>query len=153
MGYPKSVTFFLHALWDNKSLSMMWCKNGLFRVFWPIMPTVQLLKIRRHNLIINCTSLRHLAVIKCICIITNKLPACVLSCLSKHKWEKTRAAADRDIDSFILVINDIKTSPFFNIFHKILRKMAITTKASDKGQLAAISWVTSDRKRCQTGFF
>jgi hypothetical protein len=67
----------------------------------------------------------------------------VLSCLRK----------DHGIDSFILVINDIKTSTFFNIFHKILKKMAITTKASEKGQLAAISWVTSDRKRCQIGFF
>jgi hypothetical protein len=31
--------------------------------------------------------------------------------------------------------------------------IVITTKAFDKRQLAAFSWVTSDRKRCQTGFF
>jgi hypothetical protein len=128
------------------------------------------------NLITNCTSLRHLGAFKCMTAsisdkqgksgrITDKQ---ILN-LEKNTHHYLKGALvgqraellEKRLRLLIatlqwqLYFSDkrYKNKSFLNIFHKILRKMVITTEVSAKGQLAAISWVTSDRKKCQTGFF
>jgi hypothetical protein len=106
---------------------------------------------KNHNLMLNYTSLRHLAAIKCtIASISDKqgksgrITDRQILNLEKNTHHYTKArragdrraelleqktqAADRGIDSFFVVINDIKTSPFLTFFIKFWENRSITTK-------------------------
>jgi hypothetical protein len=67
------------------------------------------------NLILNCTSLRHLAAIKC-------MPASI-----SDKQGKSGRITDRQILNLDFSDKRYKNKSFFNIFHEILRKLTITT--------------------------